>query len=65
MPIDFLTGNIATLLDGDMQPAGDVEIVKYNHRNNTYDVWWTYEQTGENEMLTVDAWRLLKKIKVL
>jgi uncharacterized protein YaeQ len=54
-------GNIVILLDKDCKPAGKVEINIYLEKEHAYKVWWTYEQTGESELIKVPEWRLVKK----
>jgi hypothetical protein len=54
-------GNTVILLDQEYKPVGEVEISIYLEKERVYKVWWTYEQTGESEMIKVPEWRLVKK----
>lgn len=58
-------GNTVILLDQECKPAGEVEISMYLEKERAYKVWWTYEQTGESEMIKVPEWRLVKKPPVV
>ncbi len=61
MIFEHLPGTTVILLNGDFKPAGDVEIESYREKDKTYQVWWTYEQTGESELIKVPEWHLQKK----
>lgn len=58
---DLMPGNTAILIDGDMKEAGEVVVERYLRNEQSYEVWWTYPQTGEREMIKVEEWRLHKK----
>jgi len=57
----YLTGTTLLILSGDAKPLGEVVVEKYLHTEQKYKVWWTYEQTGERELIEVPEWRLLRK----
>ena len=61
MSFEHMPGTVVVLLDGNFKPAGDVEVQTYLHNDGAYKVWWTYELTGERELIKVPEWRLVKK----
>ena len=62
---EHLPGQTVIILDGGYKPVGEREIKSYMHKELAYQVWWTYPQTGEKQMIQVPGWRLLKKYSSL
>ena len=61
MSFEHLPGTTVILLNGDFKPAGEVTIKRYLNKERSYEVWWTYPQTGESELIKVSGWQLQKK----
>lgn len=61
MSIQHLPGTKLAVLDGDMKPAGIVEVNLYIRQEKVYEVWWEYESTEEREKIRVPEWRLVRK----
>lgn len=61
MSLKYLPGTTAIILDGELRPAGEVVVSTYSPDEKAYRVWWTYQQTGEREMIKVPEWKLLRK----
>jgi hypothetical protein len=61
MKMKYMPGSIVSILDGDFNIAGDVKVDMYLHNEQLYTVVWTYQQTGESEVLKVPEWRLVEK----
>ncbi|MEO8174859.1 MAG: hypothetical protein ABI581_17305 [Sediminibacterium sp.] len=65
MSMEHLPGSIVSVLNGDFEIAGEVEVQVYLHNQKSYKVWWTYPQTGERQLISVPEWRLIKKRKTI
>jgi hypothetical protein len=61
MNFEHLPGHTAILRNGDCKPVGEVKIKCYLLKEKAYQVWWTYSQTGEKQLIKVPEWMLLKK----
>ena len=61
MSFEHMPGTVVVILGADCKTAGEVVVQTYLDKERAYNVWWTYPQTGEKELIKVPEWRLQKK----